>query len=1474
MLFCEADLSEIRGKLLESLSEPELDELIDAYASAYGGILSSEEAFEEICCDAMGEMNIFEGTQLNSESYEKALSLVRDYAADKGGNKSRAPPKKGGIKYSEETVIDLSDDSKLARLIATSGKSKYNTIRNYVFELLGGRKLTLSDGRTVIVDKTDAKELAHKANDRKTAEIASIERIVQEARYFADDSEVTHNKFDYFAYYFAPVRYKGKMYNVIVNVGRAKNDGVFHLYDLTNDIKNKRIAGRLSGLSGPVGNRITNDSHNVTIHSSSENVNKKFSMEAPIEQKKNLIALHNLDETKLLKTLKLGGFPMPSIAITKSDIPHTNFGNITVVFGKETVDPKFDKRNTVYSADAWTPLFPRIEYEANEKAASKIRNRYYALSSKFGYELTKPMYASANYVDDVLTKYGGEDGVIEHFADDTEMMNVFLADTGREPVKPVQSETVTRLTDEQIKEYDVIIKVLGKDTLNEMTQKANQSPLSARKQWLEKHGDELKSAFEQYLIETGMAEAAAKEVTAEMRPAALLPEAVRVRNYLKNGAETRTVSTDTKATKEAIRSAVNAKEYKAWLKNLYSGIVKDSGVYNNKDYYTPSGNRRSFKATHYPNTLDGIVKAMASQGDGNSRNVMGFHGVKSLRAGTAERFKSVEDMHKLEGRLKHLTAEEASQISDALDGRLSELMHDIYNLVPHSGYSNELLELDSIGEVFMEATELKYVSPANVKALFKKYNYPLTDKMANDIVALLFDVNNMPVNIFEAKPERAVGFDEIRKVIIPDTSSDELRTALKNAGIENVEEYAAGDDAARMKIANDVPNVHFSLEPVKPIQPKNSEWERGSTTDEVRAKHPDLWAVDAESSESRNPTQITGTVKSYRKIYDTLKAEGFDGTILDASSGLGYGTRAGIEEYGFNVEDIEPFPDSSYKPKYTDYSKLNKKYDVIISNAVLNVLPQDQRDALTVKMGQMLNDGGRMFVNVRGSDVRNASSKVAIDEANMEYYISNTGSYQKGFTKKELVAYLSDALGNGYTVVGTNKFGAVSAVVTKKPSSAVRYSREYNGKNVEWAVNNDIISEKERAAFFHKVADVRKLGHKYRQTASGDYIIEIGNKLLFTDADWKSPSLYMVVSFNDQYENSMLYAKEIVFNEAKSAPDYNRARQTIETAYWQGYVEFSYSRDYRADVGQVSGGKRSNSKADNEGTVDLSREPETLNELKRQNTQLKKRVEYWRGQAKTTRVKTVREGDVKKLAREIIEMNATDLKPKDITEQLGELGKYILNSEELRYTDISKMADDIASDVIENATAILNTDDVELHRELKDYLKSVKLLDDGSAEFAELRSKYKRRIMFKKNGLPVDAAFMELRGMFGETYFPEDIINVADQLERIGEVLDLTEPRYHNPNDYYSTVAREYLRNYIIDAMLSDEVRQTAPTYADRKEAQIAKLKATNTQRIKDAVAKERERGEVIPYADRYLQYRAKGSIIYDAKTGELVGTG
>ena len=815
----DISLDELRSAMLSDLSEKELNSAVEVYRHAYGDTISKAEAFEEMCCDALGKINIFAGTEHDSANYGKVQESFRKHTAETA-NKGRAPPK-SGVMFSRQA-----EDKYFARQIDQwDGKDHGGAFR------VGGVSEPLLK---VGIPNTDiwfdqskaAKQLLEKGEITKSV-IKQIPEILQHPIAISESYDNTVMVFgQVFDANGNPIvvalrvnSTKRRNSITLVNKIRSVGSRSHNLDKLLNDSnilylgenkKETKAWFNALGRSTPFGGTKFGLIRSVSFADAAV---KKFSMEAPIEQKKNLIALHNLDETKLLKTLKLGGFPMPSIAITKSDIPHTNFGNITVVFGKETVDPKFDRRNTVYSADAWTPLFPRMEYEANEKAAQRIRRKYYELEKKHGHDFVSPLYESANYLDDTLTKYGGVEGLIDKFADDTRMMQIYLADTGRTPVESVKTETITRLTDNQIEVYDALINTLGADVLNDMAAKHNEAPFAARKAWFAKHGDALKAAFEQYYTKDGIDAKTAKSVVDAMKPAELIKEATNARKYLKDGAETRKTEVDIDATNIAIRKAVDSGEYIKWLNDLYGDAVKDSGFYNNKDYYTSSGNRRSFKATHYPNTLDGIVKAMASQGDGNSRNVMGFHGVKSLRAGAAERFKSVEDMHKLEGRLKHLTAEEASQISDALDSRLSELMHDIYNLVPHSGYSNEFMELDSIGEVFMEATELKYVSPANVKALFKKYNYPLTDKMASDIVALLFDVNNMPVNIFEAKPERVVGFDEIRKVIIPDTSSDTLRKALKEAGINAVEEYRAGDDAARMKIANDVPDAHFSREP-------------------------------------------------------------------------------------------------------------------------------------------------------------------------------------------------------------------------------------------------------------------------------------------------------------------------------------------------------------------------------------------------------------------------------------------------------------------------------------------------------------------------------------------------------------------------------------------------------------------------------------------------------------------------------------
>lgn len=105
----DISLDELRSAMLSDLSKKELNSAVEVYRHAYGDTISEAEAFEEMCCDALGRMNIFEGTDLNSESYGKAQDTVRKYAAERTGSKGRAPPQ-NGAKWSIEPINSYGGD--------------------------------------------------------------------------------------------------------------------------------------------------------------------------------------------------------------------------------------------------------------------------------------------------------------------------------------------------------------------------------------------------------------------------------------------------------------------------------------------------------------------------------------------------------------------------------------------------------------------------------------------------------------------------------------------------------------------------------------------------------------------------------------------------------------------------------------------------------------------------------------------------------------------------------------------------------------------------------------------------------------------------------------------------------------------------------------------------------------------------------------------------------------------------------------------------------------------------------------------------------------------------------------------------------------------------------------------------------------------------------------------------------------------
>ena len=266
---------------------------------------------------------------------------------------------------------------------------------------------------------------------------------------------------------------------------------------------------------------------------------------------------------------------------------------------------------------------------------------------------------------------------------------------------------------------------------------------------------------------------------------------------------------DFTATKEVIDKKINEEDYEKWFSELFSGIEKNSGVWNGKDPYTPSGNRRSFAATHYPVTLDNIVSAMLAQADSVRNAGSMFVGTKTIRAAATESFGSIEGIKAASGKLQNIDTEEYESLKESLDSRLSAVMSEI---VSESGNSdNAFIDMDYLGYAIEEACSKPTAD--NIKKVLVKNGWHITDAQAQEINNIINEVADMPVNMFEAKPLRAVGFDEVRAAVVPDDIDSDIKSGLTDRGVE-VFEYENGNDADRIvkvNVAAEEKDVKFSL---------------------------------------------------------------------------------------------------------------------------------------------------------------------------------------------------------------------------------------------------------------------------------------------------------------------------------------------------------------------------------------------------------------------------------------------------------------------------------------------------------------------------------------------------------------------------------------------------------------------------------------------------------------------------------------
>lgn len=548
----------------------------------------------------------------------------------------------------------------------------------------------------------------------------------------------------------------------------------------------------------------------------------KFSLKSPIEETRDLLALHNKDENSILAAIKLGGLPMPSIAIVKARDGHTKYGPISLVFSKDTIDPQLFRANKVYGGDAWTPTAPRVDYPVNSKKASQVEHELHRLAgdvSVAGGIFGNSAALRSMGIDDTSTRSTAE--LAEKLASTDTVRAAYLADQGKS-LEPVKMDKVwDKFGNDTLQK---VVDRLGVNTLAGI--EANLETGESVKDALGENAEVIRDILRDYYREQGEPMLRRMAVKRHWTDAEINERRqTRIDNsmdgvsiftledivhhawdmYQDGGATKGEI--DRMATSDALRSAVDDHAVEEWIAGKLDGLLGEAGIYNGKDPYTPSGNLRSFSQLHYAYTLENIVKAMKEGQEERGGNTWGAS-AKTLQSVATPEYRSIQEIKADSGRLGMDEGAEYEAKLQAIDDQIGSIITKIkQGNKAHS--DNSFVESDIIGSILMETSKGKRTVDAIMRA-FSKEGYKISSQTAQDIQAVYQAAAEMPTGYFEAKPQRAVGFDEVLAAVIPDDSSKKLRDGLEQAGVRMLE-YKTGDDADRLAKINSVDNARFSL---------------------------------------------------------------------------------------------------------------------------------------------------------------------------------------------------------------------------------------------------------------------------------------------------------------------------------------------------------------------------------------------------------------------------------------------------------------------------------------------------------------------------------------------------------------------------------------------------------------------------------------------------------------------------------------
>lgn len=501
---------------------------------------------------------------------------------------------------------------------------------------------------------------------------------------------------------------------------------------------------------------------------------------------KTLTAYHNITAHELEKALNFGGFPVPSLAVVKSDVPYEKYGEISLIGTKDLVNP--EKGVPVYSKDGYTVTFPPVEHKAPSKAAVNRFIKKWAAKFEEMKEggVIYSLNTNPNNIDQRLSEIASNVVFQYHYLTEILKKNITIP-------RQVKEYTSTLLKQENIRDEIFAAISLPDETSrkNELediikkffNHKIERSNAPDAKAFIKRRVPSLVKERDNYLE--------LLNADSELVVEALRAEYKKVEDSKTNG-EYDYTELRYKIRKE-YADELNSAEYSKWAADEL------------RDLSGPDLVRIGKKLE--PFNLQNVVKSMLTKA-GAAKEATLTYSAGMVAAKSAKVFKNISEMHKSESMLG--TVEQFDADAEKTQKLGEEYREAVYN-DSGSQYFFELANgcMEALAKA---ADKTGHTTKAKLRTQLRKLGIEnVTDETLQKGVEYLTAITESTTQYFEAKPQRAVDISEFAGAVVPETASTGLINRLREAGLQ-VETYNTeieGDRQRAVEKIQALPDVLF-----------------------------------------------------------------------------------------------------------------------------------------------------------------------------------------------------------------------------------------------------------------------------------------------------------------------------------------------------------------------------------------------------------------------------------------------------------------------------------------------------------------------------------------------------------------------------------------------------------------------------------------------------------------------------------------